>query len=87
MIEAGYADFKMVTWNGLAAPADTPKAIVEQLAAAVKKTLAVQKNRELFSKLVVEPVGNTPEEFTAEIKADVKLWAEAMRASDGKPAD
>lgn len=87
MIEAGYKDFKMVTWNGLAAPADTPKAIVEKIAAAVKKTLAIQKNRELFSKLVVEPVGNTPEEFTAEIKADMKIWGEAMRASGGKPAD
>lgn len=83
MIEAGYKDFRMVTWNGLAAPANTPKSIVEQLAAAVKKTLAIQKNRDLFSKLVVEPVGNTPEEFTAEIKADVKIWGEAMRGSGG----
>lgn len=88
MIEAGFEDFRMVTWNGLAAPADTPKAIVEQIAAAVKKTLDIPRNRELFAKLVVEPVGNTPDEFTAEIKADVKIWAEAMRAGGGgKPAD
>jgi tripartite-type tricarboxylate transporter receptor subunit TctC len=87
MIEEGYPDFKMVTWNGLAAPADTPKVIVEKLAAAVKKTLAIQKNRDLFAKLVVEPVGNTPDEFTAEIDADMKVWGEAIRASGGKPAD
>ena len=84
MIEAGYKDFVIVTWNGLAAPAGTPKPIVDRLSAAVHETLKAPKNRELFSALVVTPVGNTPEDFTAEIKADVKRWGDAVRS--GSPS-
>ncbi len=81
MIESGYPDFAMVTWNGMAAPHGTPPAIVQRLADGVAKTLSIAKNRELFSRLVVTPVGNSPEEFAAEIKADIKRWGEAIKAT------
>lgn len=81
MIEAGYQDFTMVTWNGLAAPPGTPKSIVDALAAGVHQTLQIARNREMFAALVVTPVGNTSEEFTAEIKADITFWSGAVRAS------
>ena len=80
MIESGYAGFTMVTWNGLAAPAGTPPEVVEKLATAVRQTLQIPKNREMFSGLVVTPVGNTPAEFAAEIKSDIKFWGDAVRA-------
>lgn len=81
MVEAGYPNFGMVTWNGLAAPVNTPAPIVEKIAAGVAKVLSVEKNRELMYKLVVTPVANTPAEFAAEIVADIKVWGDALRAS------
>lgn len=81
LLELGYSGLTMVTWNGLAAPAGTPKPIVDKLVDGVRRTLAIQRNRELFAGLVVTPVANSPEEFLAEIKADIKVWGEAIRST------
>jgi len=82
MIESGVKDFEDYTWNGLIAPAATPKDIVHKLNAAVLKVL---QQPELRARLVdqgLEVRGTeSPEEFTAFIRAEVtrlnKLAADA----------
>jgi len=77
--ESGYPGFQTLTWNGLLAPAGTPKDIINRLARevslAVKDPTIVQK----LANLGVDPLGDRPEQFAATIAADIALWAETIK--------
>jgi tripartite-type tricarboxylate transporter receptor subunit TctC len=81
MSELGYRGFRTLTWNGLVAPAGTPREIVERLAnevaSAVKDPVIVQR----LQSYGVDPLGDRPEEFAATIAADITLWAEAVKVA------
>ena len=77
--ESGYPGFHTVTWNGLMAPAATPKPIVNLLSEAVAKAV---KDAAVTDKLLgygVEPVGDDPEHFAATIATDIATWGEAIK--------
>jgi tripartite-type tricarboxylate transporter receptor subunit TctC len=79
--EQGFPGFRTNTWNGLAAPAGTPPAVVERIASEI----AVAAKDPMFVKRLEDigavPVGNTPAEFARTLKADFEIWREAIRAS------
>ena len=81
MIESGFTEFVVTTWNGLAAPAGTPKAIIDRLASEVARAVKDPKIAERLAALGVTPSGNTPAEFAKEIIADAKLWGDVVRAA------
>lgn len=77
--ESGYPGFRTITWNGLMAPAATPKEIIDKIASEV--AVAV-KDPAVAARLVaygVEPLGDTPEQFAATVAADIPLWAAAVK--------
>jgi tripartite-type tricarboxylate transporter receptor subunit TctC len=78
-IESGFPGFKMVQWNGLLAPAGTPRDIIDRLAKEIAGAVKDPKFIERLAALDVDPLGNTPEEFAAMIAADIPLWAEAVK--------
>jgi tripartite-type tricarboxylate transporter receptor subunit TctC len=62
-------------WNGILAPAGTPKAIIDKLHQEIVK---IVRSPDFAKNLAAEgatAVGNTPEEFAAMIRADMKKWA------------
>ena len=67
------------SWYGLMAPAGTPRPIVDRLyrevAAAVKKPDVV----EWMKQNGLDPVGSTPEEYSAYLKAELAKWAKAVK--------
>ncbi len=66
-------------WNGILAPAGTPKEIVERLNREIVK---IVRSPEFGKHLVDEgatAVGNSPEEFDAIIRADIRKWAEVIK--------
>ena len=69
--EVGLAPVNSSSWFGLIAPAKTPKEIIDRIHAASVKVLAQPEVRAAIAKLGGEPVGNRPEEFTAQIVADL----------------
>jgi len=76
--ESGFPQFKILTWNGLMAPAGTPRDVVERLAQEIASAV---KDAEFVSRLVsygVDPLGSNPEEFAAMISADVTFWARVV---------
>jgi tripartite-type tricarboxylate transporter receptor subunit TctC len=73
-IEQGLKDFEVVSWVGLMAPAKTPRPIIERLHKEAVAVLQEPVVRERFGTLGIEPVGNTPGEFEAQIKADLARW-------------
>lgn len=73
-------DYDFAIWYGLMAPAGTPKAIVDRLAAATQK---VMSSPEMMAKIRAggaEPVWSRPEEFQAELRRESVFWEQAARA-------
>ena len=77
--ESGFPGFRTVTWNGLMAPAATPKAIVDLLASAVAKAVKDQGVSEKLTGYGVDPVGDDPAHFASTIAIDVAMWSEAIK--------
>jgi tripartite-type tricarboxylate transporter receptor subunit TctC len=77
--ESGFPGFKTMSWWGLMAPAGTPKSIVTRIAAEVGNATKDPTIVERLTAFGVDPVGNSPAEFSAMVRADIELWAEATR--------
>ena len=82
MIESGFPDFESGSWYGLAAPAGTPAAIVDQLQ---REAVQVLQLPDIVARLALDgatPVGNTPQQFAQEIKDDIARWAKVIKAAN-----
>jgi len=82
--ELGLKDFDAVGWNGLLAPAATPREIVSRVHAEVVRILRLPEVRESLTAQGADIVGNTPEQFAAWIGVEIKKWAEVIRVSGAK---
>lgn len=82
--ESGFPGFKTLTWNGLVAPAGTPAAVVNRVAAAVKDMVASPDAVAKLQQMGVDPIGDTPAQFAETLRADLATWSEAARASNLK---
>ncbi|MBX9828776.1 MAG: tripartite tricarboxylate transporter substrate binding protein [Xanthobacteraceae bacterium] len=82
--ELGYPGYKAVTWNGLMAPAGTPKPIIDKMAAEIAQACKDPKFLERLATLGTDPSGITPAQFAELIAADLKQWAEAVAAAGVK---
>jgi tripartite-type tricarboxylate transporter receptor subunit TctC len=73
--------FVMTGWIGYFAPAGTPRPIIDQLSRAL---VAICREREIVKTMAnmgIDVVGNTPEEFTASIRADLPIVRSAVEAA------
>lgn len=77
--EAGVPGYEVVQWYGVLAPAATPREIISRLHGAVVHAVQDPKIRERIVADGGEPVGNTPEEFSAILRADFKKWGDVIR--------
>ena len=59
---------------GIVAPAGTPDAVVQKLATAIQRFVALPATQERFDKDGIEPVGNGPGEFSKEIAEEIAQW-------------
>jgi tripartite-type tricarboxylate transporter receptor subunit TctC len=82
MIEAGIADFEVVLWTSLFAPAGTPRALVERLQQQIAAVLRLADVRERMASLGIDPVGNTPAELAAVLRADVQKWTAVAKSAN-----
>ena len=82
MAESGLPGYQLVAWQGLVAPAGTPRDIVDALAAQMAKMLADPATSGRFATLAIEPLpGSTPDSFAAYIKTEVDRWATIVKNS------
>ena len=82
--ELGLKGFDATTWHGLVAPAKTPRDVIVRLHRATAEALKDPAVRKSLVDLGVDIVGNTPEEFTAYIKAEIPKWTAIVKASGAK---
>jgi tripartite-type tricarboxylate transporter receptor subunit TctC len=80
LAEAGMKGFDAGIWIGLLAPAATPPSIVEKLSRAANDALNTEEVRNALKRQGTDPLGGTPKEFAAFIRADIEKWV-AMLAS------
>jgi tripartite-type tricarboxylate transporter receptor subunit TctC len=80
-----YKGFRTITWNGFLAPTGTPQQVVDSLAREVAKIVREPATADKLEKIGVEPLGNTPAEFAAFIRAEAPVWRAAVKAADVKP--
>jgi len=82
MIEAGLPGFVALTWNGILAPAGTPPAIVERLAAAVAAALADPAVQRRYDELGYQlPIRTGPAALTAFLARETAKWTPLARQS------
>jgi tripartite-type tricarboxylate transporter receptor subunit TctC len=82
MQEAGVRDFEIAVWNGLLAPAGTPRPVIERMNAALVR---LRDNAELRARIAAnggELVVSSPEEFGRRIAADIAKWRAVVAAAN-----
>lgn len=85
MIEAGFPQSQGDQWVGVLGPAGTLKEIVTLLNREIQAAMSLPETQERFAVLGYEVVGGAPENLTAQIRADVEIWAKVIKAGNLKP--
>jgi len=82
--EAGVPGYEVILWHGLVGPKGIPRAIVERLNREANEALKAKDMEQLLSTDGVSPAGGTPEQFHAQIKADIDRWRAVVQRSGVK---
>jgi tripartite-type tricarboxylate transporter receptor subunit TctC len=83
--EAGLADYEVTGWNGVLAPANTPRPIIDKLNKTIVETLKTPEMEKFLMEQGLEPAGNSPEEFARLMHADIEKWIRVTREAGIKP--
>ena len=83
--EAGLPGYDVPLRWGLAAPAGTPRPIIDKLNAALNAALATDEVRQRLAIEGAEPQPTTPEEYAAIIDREVAMWSDLVKAAGIKP--
>jgi tripartite-type tricarboxylate transporter receptor subunit TctC len=82
--EAGLPGYEAVLHYGIAAPAGTPRPIVDKLNAALREALAAADTRTAMASAGVEPMPSTPEDYAADIDREETKWSRIVREAGVK---
>lgn len=80
--EAGVPGYEATSWNGIFAPAKTPRPIIDKIHAEVVKILNTPDVREKLIAAGSDPVGSTPEEFLVFVKSELARWGKVIRENN-----
>ena len=85
MAEQGFPGIGTNAWQGLFAPAATPKAIVDKLHATVAAILTRPEMRDMLAnQLMIVAVSGSSQEFTDQVRAETLSWGEIVRENKVK---
>lgn len=82
--ESGFPGFDVQSWFSLAAPAGTPRPVIERLNSALNKVLAAPDVRQRLQDLAATPEPGTPEQLRRLIAAETKRWHDVVKQSGAK---
>ncbi len=80
--EAGVPGYVTSSWYGVLAPAGTPKPVIDRLSREIIKIVQMPEVRERLAGEGAEPVGSTPAEFAAHIKAELARWSKVIKQAN-----
>jgi tripartite-type tricarboxylate transporter receptor subunit TctC len=81
MAEAGYPEVDTQLWSGFFVPAGTPAPIVDKLTKELARALADPGVQAGLKKMAVKPGGPTGDAFKTRIDADIKTYADVVKAA------
>ena len=84
MRESEFQGVPAYLWIGLLAPAQTPAAVIEKLNASMNEGLKAPEIQASIAKLGLETRSVTPQEFTATLADETRLWDAAVKESGVK---
>lgn len=82
--EQGFKDFETGSWFGLHVPAATPRDIVTKLHAETLRAINLPEIRNRMQPEGAEFIGDTPEQFSAYVRAEIEKWGRAVKLSGAK---
>ena len=82
--ESGLPGFDIFTWNGVLAPAGTPKPVAEKLNGAIVAALKLPEVRERVANSGFEPLGTSADEFSGFLKRELARWTKVARVSGAR---
>jgi tripartite-type tricarboxylate transporter receptor subunit TctC len=77
--ELGFPGYEISTWQGMFAPAGTPKEVVAKINAETVAMLNTPEVRQRMAQEGADPVGSTPEQFAARVKTEIAKWGKVIR--------
>jgi len=81
-VESGLPGFDVSSWTGIFAPASTPRPVIDKLQRELAAVLRTAFVRERYAVLGIEPVGNSPQEFGDQVRADLARWEKVVKAAN-----
>ena len=83
--ESGYPGYEVIGWNGLLAPAGTPRAVVAKLNAEVSRALKQPELMQRLSNAFYDTAAaNTPEQYATYIRQEIAKWAKLVKETGAK---
>ena len=81
MRESGVKDFDIISWNGIFAPAATPKPVIELLNRELRKVIDDPQTRATLANAGFDAFSSTPEEFAVFVREQLTKWRDLVRES------
>lgn len=81
---AGLKGFEISLWQGIVAPAATPRAIVAKLHQQITASLRTPELKNKLTAQGLDAVGNTPEQFAAYIRGEIDKWTRVVKTSNAR---
>jgi len=73
--------YELTSWNGVLVPAGTPQAVVARIHGTLIDSLRAPAVKDALAKAGVEPLGNSPEEFSQALRAELAKWNKVIKAA------
>ena len=84
LVESGVPGYEATSWQGMAAPARTPRGIVQQLNTLIVAYVQRADARARLAELGADPVGSSPEQFAAFMQGEFTKWASVIRKTGAR---
>jgi tripartite-type tricarboxylate transporter receptor subunit TctC len=72
--------FEAFSWNGIVVRSGTPASIIGKVSREFSKAVQQPEAKEALARILMEPVGSSPEEFLELINADAARWSRVVKA-------
>jgi tripartite-type tricarboxylate transporter receptor subunit TctC len=79
--ESGLPGYEAIAWQGVLAPAGTPREVVQRLHAELVRVIAQQDARRMLAEQGYEPAGTSPEQFDAYIRTEIVKWSRVVKSA------
>jgi len=80
--EAGIPGFEVISWTGLAGPANMPKPVVDRLNAEMRKALAVPEVKQRLEAMGGDPRATTPDEMKSLVSRQYETWKKLAKEAN-----